>query len=70
MPAFQPDANNVSWRVSQQCDGGACVAVGGWRQSILVGDIKQPGGPFVTYTAGAWEKFLGRVKKGDFDRPL
>jgi hypothetical protein len=69
MPALQPDLDNVNWHVSERCDGGACVAVGCRDGSILVGNTMQPDGPYVTYTAAAWKKFLFSVKQGDFDDP-
>ncbi len=69
MPALQPELNNVSWRVSKRCDGGACVVVGHRDESILVGNTTQPNGPYVIYTTAAWKRFLLGVKQGDFNRP-
>lgn len=69
MPALQVALDNVSWRVSKQCDGGACVMVGSQAESIIVGNSMQPNGPHVIYTNAAWKKFLIGVKRGDFDRP-
>lgn len=67
MPILQPDLDKVSWRVSQRCDGGACVVVGCQDKSIIVGNTIQPNGPHVTYSTAAWNKFLHSVKRGDFD---
>jgi Domain of unknown function (DUF397) len=69
MPALQLDLDNVCWRVSKRCDGGACVVVGSRDESIIVGNTTRPNGPYVIYTSDVWKKFLLSVKQGDFDRP-
>lgn len=69
MPAFQPDVNNVSWRVSKRCDGGACIAVGRQEGAILVGNTAQSTGLYISYTADAWKEFVLKIKQGHFDRP-
>jgi hypothetical protein len=69
MPALQPDLDNVSWRISKRCDGGACIVVGYGDESILVGNTTRPNGPHITYTASAWKEFILRVKRGDLDHP-
>ena len=69
MPALQVALDNVSWRISKRCDGGACVMVGRQAESILVGNTMQPNGRYVIYTNAAWKKFLLGVKRGDFDHP-
>lgn len=69
MPAFQTPFGHVNWRISERCDGGACVMVGSQAGSIFVGNTKKPDGPYVIYTNSAWEKFLLSAKRGDFDRP-
>jgi len=61
MPA--PEVISFNWRVSQKCEGGACVSVGNRGKFILVRDIKHPDGPFVDYTAAAWEEFVDSIKK-------
>jgi Domain of unknown function (DUF397) len=69
MPALQPELDNVSWRVPKRCDGGACVVVGYRDDSILVGSTMQANGPYITYTAAVWKKFLLNIKRGDLDHP-
>jgi len=69
MPALPSALENVSWRVSKRCDGGACVMVGRQAESILVGNTTQPDGPYISCTNTAWEKFLFAAKRGEFDNP-
>lgn len=67
MTGLHAALDNVSWRVSTRCDGGACVMVECQPDSIIVGNKGQPNGPYLIYTTAAWEGFLLRAKRGDFD---
>ncbi len=57
----------LNWRVSQTCDGGACVMVARQEDSVLFGNSSQPGGPTLAYTGAEWKEFIAGVKLGDFD---
>ena len=58
---------NLHWRVSRTCDGGACVMVARYGDSVVFGDARQPDGPVYVYTVDEWRDFLAGVKLGDFD---
>jgi len=46
------------WRTSSWCEGGACVEAG-LRDAR---DTQDRSGPVLTFTAGAWAAFTGRLK--------
>lgn len=58
---------DLKWHVSRTCDGGACVMVARYGDSVVFGDPSQPGGPVFSYTVADWKDFLTGVKLGDFD---
>lgn len=68
MPAPPPASGDASWRVSRQCDGGACVMVRSERELILVGTTVQYDGPYLIFTKAEWKKFVSAAQRGDFDR--
>lgn len=57
------------WRKSSYStgNGGNCVEVGGDPQFVAVRDSKDPDGPRLAFSAGAWDTFLSRVKHGRLD---
>jgi len=60
-------AEDLAWRVSRTCDAGACIKVARRGESVLIGNINSPEGPFGEFTADEWRHFLAGVKLGDFD---
>jgi len=68
MPLPQVASGDLSWRVSQRCDGGACVMVGHQGEFILVGDSALAGGNYISYTPATWNRFLLNTRQGKFDR--
>lgn len=51
----------ASWRTpSRSTGGGQCVEVGQGQRVIGARDSKNPGGPVLAFTPGAWRAFLGR----------
>jgi len=62
-----PTSEDLTWRVSRTCDGGACVMVARQGDSILLGNTTQPDGPVYMYSKAEWKEFLAGVKLGDFD---
>ena len=40
-----------------------CVEVGAGTRAVAVRDTRNPGGPVLTFTAGAWRTFTGAVKR-------
>ncbi len=59
--------SQVSWRVAQLCNGGACVRIAQSGDLVLVGDSKNPGGPVLAYSRDEWRAFVEGVRQGDFD---
>jgi uncharacterized protein DUF397 len=59
----------ASWRKSTYSGGsGNCVEVAGnLAGAVGVRDSKDPGGPALFVTPGAWHAFTARVKDGEFD---
>ena len=58
---------NLDWRISRTCDGGQCIRIARYGDSVLFGDPEKPGGPVFSYTVAEWKDFLAGVKLGDFD---
>lgn len=67
MSSFPSGPADLSWRVSQTCDGGACVMVARHGDSVIFGNTSHPEGPVYAYTRAEWKEFLTGVKLGDFD---
>jgi hypothetical protein len=61
------NSEDPEWRVSAICDGGACVMVARYGESVVFGNSAEPSGPLSVYTSAAWRAFLAGVKLGDFD---
>ncbi len=58
----------LAWRKAQRSVGnGACVEVAPIGTGCAVRDSKDPDGPILTWTAQAWQEFVGRAKSGWFD---
>jgi predicted secreted Zn-dependent protease len=66
--AASPSAReDLEWRKSRTCDGGACVVVSRQDESILIANSGQLSGPFNIFTRAEWKEFVAGVKLGDFD---
>jgi len=61
-PADQP-----TWHLGRQCEGGACVEIGTLGESVLVRGSTDPEGNCVKLTREEWRVFVAGVKSGDFD---
>jgi hypothetical protein len=59
----------ADWRKASysNSNGGACVEVGVGSQLVAVRDSKDPDGPRLAFSAGAWDTFLRQVKHGWLD---
>ena len=57
----------LHWRTSRTCDGGACVGVARHGEFIIVGNTADPDAGLSRFTAQEWSAFLAGVKLGDFD---
>ena len=57
-------ASVPTWRKSSRSNGsgGACVEVGGTGHAVAVRDSKDPDGPKLLVTPGAWAAFVTRVR--------
>ena len=67
MPAFPSASEDLNWKISRTCDGGACIGVARSGDSVVFGSTQQPAGPVLIYTAAEWQHFLAGAKQGDFD---
>lgn len=52
----------VGWRKSSHCEGGACAEVAQAGGQVLLRDSKDPAGPVLEFSPGAWTEFLDGVK--------
>jgi len=57
----------LDWRISRTCDGGACVRVARRGEFVLIGNTNSPEGPICEFTTDEWRQFLAGAKLGDFD---
>ncbi|MER7166688.1 DUF397 domain-containing protein [Micromonospora sp. NPDC000207] len=60
------DLTNARWRKSSRSgsNGGACVEVAGnLPGAVAVRDSKDPSGPVLSFTPGAWAAFTADLKR-------
>ena len=57
----------LSWRIARQCNGGNCVRIAPSGDMVIIGDSKNPDGPFLTYSRAEWRTFAEGIRQGDFD---
>lgn len=57
----------LSWRVAQRCNGGECVRIAPSGDAVVIGDSKNPDGPYLTYSRTEWKTFVDGIRQGDFD---
>ena len=67
MAVYPSAPEDVNWRKSRTCDGGACVLVAEHGESVMFGSTEEPNGPVFVYTKTEWREFLAGAKLGDFD---
>ena len=63
------DLSGATWRKATYStgNGGACVEVASnLRGIVAVRDSKDPAGPALLFTPGAWDAFCAGVKSGEF----
>ncbi|WJV46659.1 DUF397 domain-containing protein [Streptomyces flavofungini] len=60
-----PDCVEVAWRKSSHstADEPECVEVAATLEAILIRDSKNPDGPRLTLTPGAWAEFIDGAAK-------
>ncbi|HZN18252.1 MAG TPA: DUF397 domain-containing protein [Micromonosporaceae bacterium] len=64
------DLSRATWTKTTRSSGtGQCVEVARVGDAIAVRDSKNPAGPRLTFTAGAWAEFVRAVKAGHADLP-
>lgn len=57
------------WRKAKRSiANGDCVEIGPVGGTIAVRDSKDPSGPVLRYSPGAWKAFLSEAGQGDFDQ--
>ncbi|MGI8331488.1 DUF397 domain-containing protein [Actinomadura scrupuli] len=59
------DLNEARWRKSSRSadNGGACVEAARFPGAVAVRDSKNPGGPVLVFSAGAWRDFASGLKR-------
>ena len=57
----------LSWRTALRCNGGDCVRIAPSGEMIVIGDSKNPDGPFLKYSRAEWKTFVEGIRQGDFD---
>jgi len=67
MTIYPPAPEDLQWRVSRACDGGACIMVARHGDLVIFGNTCYPDGPFYDCTWAEWVAFLKGAKRGDFD---
>jgi len=67
MTASSSARDDLEWRKSRTCDGGACVVVSRQGDSILIANSGHMSGPFNVFTRAEWKEFIAGVRHGDFD---
>jgi hypothetical protein len=67
MSASPSALGGLSWRVSQSCEGGACIIVARSGDEIVFGRSNDVNGTTYAYTRTEWDAFVAGVKRGDFD---
>ncbi len=64
-PYRNPPMPGSGWRKSSYSSAdGDCVEAGNGPGIVLVRDTKDPQGPVLRFSGGAWRVFAGRVKSG------
>lgn len=66
MPVYTLPSEDLDWRMSRACEGGACIIVARHGDSVVFGDSANPRGPAYSYTTAEWQQFVVGVKQGDF----
>ncbi|MBV9023521.1 MAG: DUF397 domain-containing protein [Streptomycetaceae bacterium] len=62
-----PDLTNAPWRKSSYSSAqGQCVEVASLPGAIAARDSKDPKGPALLFSPGAWHAFIGGVTGGKF----
>jgi Domain of unknown function (DUF397) len=64
--ASLPRQENLTWRKSTASGGTNCVEIASSETMIHVRDSKNPGGPMLSFTRGAWLTFLAASRNGAF----
>jgi hypothetical protein len=65
-----PHAQPVQWtKSSRSVSNGNCVETATIDGMLAVRDSKDPDGPILTFTYGAWRAFLADVREGSYDPP-
>jgi predicted secreted Zn-dependent protease len=60
-------SGDFDWRISSQCESGACVGVARHDEFVLIGNSSDPEAPVSRFTWQEWSAFIAGVKLGDFD---
>jgi hypothetical protein len=64
--ASLPRQENLTWRKSTASGKTNCVEIAFSETLIHVRDSKNPGGPMLSFTRGAWLTFLAASRNGAF----
>lgn len=59
----------LDWRKARRSiANGDCVELASANGQIVVRDSKDPSGSIIQYRADAWQSFLSKARRGEFDR--
>jgi Domain of unknown function (DUF397) len=61
------DIAHLSWHKSSYSNGagGNCLEMADANREALVRDSKDPGGPILRFSGGAWGRFVGAVRRSE-----
>ncbi len=62
------NGNDLAWRRSTRCEGGACleVAFSSSDQRVAVRDSKDLEGPILWFSLAQWRDFIDSVRENNF----
>ena len=67
MSAYPSAPGDLDWRVSQRCEGGACIMVARKGNSVIFHNAGTRRAPFYVHTASEWQQLLSPgADQGDF----
>ncbi len=57
------------FKSSRSASNGACVEIAKTDSGVAVRDSKNPNGPVLRFSRGAWQGFVAEVRANSFDLP-
>jgi predicted secreted Zn-dependent protease len=60
-------SDDLDWRISRQCESGACVGVARQGEFVLITKTDDLEAPVSRFTRQEWRAFVAGIKLGEFD---